>query len=316
MDNDYSVHNFVEALFIAGYRFFRLLYLIRLVVPVVIWFVGIGLLIVQWIDTIVDICGTFVEKNDVPYAEILFSPLFCESCWFLLLISTSLSLTMLLVLPTNIREMVAATLAVIVGASSVHDFFQFLDANDNTTHRSYLPLLQQWELILVHLHTQAFFNAFLHWSGRSQMTLFTISISTIPSIYQSTANIALLFSLVLRFSTRPYLSGISQQGWGYILLGGLLLIISLWALRQEVSYWWTLVVGVLWGLYIKHSNKLTTTTSSSSFSAGIFMYYSVGVFADSVLNDVCMDPSIPHRHPVFPSSFRSNFLLLFIQSKL
>ena len=272
MDNDYSVHNFAEALFVVGYRFFRLLYLIRLVIPVLVWLAGIGLLIVQWIDTVVDVCGALVEKHDVPYAytTVLYSPLFSESCWFLLLITTSLSLTILLILPSNIRELVAATLAVIVGASSILDYFQFLDANDATTHHSYLPLLQQCELILVHLHTQAFLNAFLHWSGRFHMTLFNIPVSTFPSIYQSTANIALLFSFVLCISTRSFLSDTSNiidsihRGWVYLLLGGLLLAISLWALRQEVSYWWTLLVGVLWGLYMKRVTKGFSPLSDKS----------------------------------------------------
>ena len=289
MDNDYSVHNFAEALFIFVYRFFRLLYLIRLVLPALVWLFAIGLLIVQWIDTIVDMYGAFFEKGDVLYAAVLSSPLFHESCWFLVLISTSLSLTILLILPSNLRELVAFSLAVIVGACSVLDFFRFLDANEDVIHHSYLSLLQQWELVLQHLHTIAFLNAFLYWSGRSHMTLFAIPVNTFPSIYQSTANMALFLSLVLVNSPWSYLPRTSLLhcigGWVHLLLGGLLLVISFWALQSNVSFWWTVVVGVLWGLYIKYANKgfnplfVKSTTTSTFFSTAL----STGGLSTSVL---------------------------------
>ena len=292
MDDDYSIHNFAEAIFILLYRFFRLLYLIRLVLPVLIWLAGAGLLIVQWIDTVIDIYRVLIEKDVTQYAytslfSMLYNPLFCESCWFLLLLSTSLSLTILLILPINVRELLAASLAVIVGTCSVPDFFSYLDANDNTSHHSYLPLLQQWEFLLVHLHTQAFFNAFLHWSARTHMTLFTIPVADITSHYQSTANIVFLLSLVL-FSTRSFLpAGMRiQMVWVYV-FGGLLMV-SLWALREDTSYWWTLVVGVLWGLYIKYSNsginslfmKSTSTPSSSAavLLTGYHLAYDISPF--------------------------------------
>ena len=278
MDDDYSFHHFAEAIFILLYRFFHLLHLIRRVLPVLIWLGGIGMLIVQWIDTVVDIYEAFIVKADVHYAytsTILYDPIFCESCWFLLLISSTLSLTILLILPINIRELVAATFAVIVGTCSVHDFFIFLDANDDLTHNSYLPLLQQWESFLLHVHTQAFFNAFLHWSARSHMTLFTVPVTTFTSSYQSTVNIALLLSLVL-FSARSFLPGMCIQGvWVYLF--GLLLVVSFWVLREDVSCWWSLAVGVLWGLYIKYSNGgwnplqqfLKSTTPPSSPTGGL-----------------------------------------------
>ena len=274
MDNEYSLENFAEAGFILLYRFFRLLYLIRLVFPVLVWLTGIGMLLVQWIDTVVAISGAFVENKDVQYTYTItfYSTLFYESCWFLVLISTSLSLTILLILLNNIRELVAATLAVIVNQCSVHGFFQFLDANEDTIHQSYIPLLQQWELMLVHLHTQAFFNAFLYWSARLHMTLFTIPVTSFSSLYQSTANILPLFTLLLSSSfTRSFLPGIPvfQKGWVHLL--GVLLVISLWALREDVSYWWTCVVGVLWGLYIKYSNdgewNPSFVKATSSFTA-------------------------------------------------
>ena len=293
MDDDYSIHNFAEAIFILLYRFFRLLYLIRLVIPVLIWLAGVGLLIVQWIDTVIDIYRALIEKDVTQYAytntfATLYNPLFCESCWFLLLLATSLSLTILLILPINVRELVAGTLAVSIGTCSVHDFFNYLDANDNTSHHSYLPLLQQWEFLLVHLHTQAFFNSFLHWSARTHMTLFTIPVADITSRYQSTANIVFLLSLVLLFSTRSLLpAGMRiQMVWVY-LFGGLL-VVSLWALREDASHWWTLVAGVLWGLYIKYSEggwtslfmkssiptssaaaASSTSSSSSAAAAGV-----------------------------------------------